>query len=257
MTMSVAFLLFFTALIGGALNSVAGGGSFFTFPTLIFTGLAPIAANATSTVALWPGSVASIAPYKDTLNAQRRTLYSLAAISLAGGIVGSLVLINTPQSAFKAILPFLLLIATVIFAFGGNAAAYLRKRFENGVGISFFTKYILPIFQFIIALYGGYFGGGIGILMLALFAVMEMKDIHTMNALKVILASSINGVAVIIFIAYGIVHWPQALVMAAGAIAGGYFGAFFAQKIPSKYVRVFVILVGVSLTIYFFAQNIG
>lgn len=255
MTLYSALALFMAALVGGGINSVAGGGSFFTFPVLIFTGIAPIAANATSTVALWPGSVASIAPYRDALSTQRQTLLSLIGISLAGGILGAIVLLNTPQSTFKMILPFLLLFATLLFTFGSTITTKIRATMtKNQYGMGWYTMFVLPVMQFIVALYGGYFGGGIGIIMLALFSLMEMKDIHTMNALKVILGSSINGVAVLIFIISGIIHWPQALVMIVGAIIGGYGGASLARKIDPRYIRSFVILTGFSLTLYFFLQ---
>ncbi len=255
MTVVSGILLFLSAIIGGGLNAVAGGGSFITYPTLIFSGVPLIPANATSTIALWPGALASIAPYRDTLVSQRRALVSLTAISMTGGLLGAIALLHTPQQLFKYILPYLLLFATLIFAFGGTITKFIRQWLgERGSASSPWTLAGLAILQFIIAFYGGFFGGGIGILMLALFALMEMKDIHTMNALKVLLAACINGIAVIAFILAGKIFWGQALVMIFGAILGGYYGATIARRIPQRYLRIFVMTVGFSISAYFFLR---
>jgi uncharacterized membrane protein YfcA len=248
-------LLFFTAFVGGTLNSVAGGGSFFTFPALVFTGVAPIAANATSTVAIWPGSVASIGAYRRELAAQKRViLLILVGTSLIGGVFGAILLLRTPQSAFEQLLPYLLLFATVLFAVSTPVTKRLRMRNIVKSEVSLAGLIGIAVVQFIIAIYGGYFGGGIGILMLAALALMGMESIHSMNALKVLLASCINGVAVITFIIAGVVAWPQAILMAVGAIIGGYGGAYYARKIDQKWVRLFVIVVGLAMTIYFFLR---
>ncbi len=259
-------LLFVAAIVGGTLNSVAGGGSFFTFPALIFTGVAPITANATSTVAIWPGSVASASAYRHELMKQPRTiLFIFIGTSLVGGAVGALLLLHTPQSFFVALVPYLLLIATLLFTFSPSITARLRQR-RASVGVigvsegqerrrSWSNLLGVAVAQFVISIYGGYFGGGIGILMLATLAMMGMENIHEMNAIKNVLASCLNGVAVIIFIIKGAVLWPQALVMVVGAIIGGYGGAWLARKIDQKWIRLFVIVVGFSLTLYFFVHG--
>lgn len=253
MSLPQAMLLFVIALVAGAQNSVAGGGSFLTVPTLIFTGVLPIQANATNTVALWPGTLASIPPYRDALDTERRTLLLLSAISVVGGILGALILINTPQDAFLLILPFLLLGATILFAVGGPLTARLQR--SDKVRLPHWLVLAgVSLAQFVVALYGGFFGGGIGILMLATLSLMGMRNIHTMNALKVVLAGCVNSVALLAFIFAGIVEWPQALVMMAGAIIGGWGGASLARKVDERYIRVYVIVVGLVMSVVLFVR---
>ncbi|MEO6889586.1 MAG: sulfite exporter TauE/SafE family protein [Ktedonobacteraceae bacterium] len=260
-------LLFFAALLGGALNSVAGGGSFISFPALIFTGVLPIPANATSTVALWPGSIASMGAYRKELVEQYRLhrafLLVLSGTSLIGGEIGAQLLLHTPPATFVILIPYLLLLATLLFTFSGNITHWLRTRRapaspEPEVAAPK-TPWLrltgISLLQFIIATYGGYFGGGIGILMLATLGLMGMENIHEMNALKTLLTSFINGVAVVTFALRGTVVWPQAILMVVAAIIGGYAGAYYARKIDQRWVRFFVILVGFSMTLYFFVRT--
>jgi uncharacterized protein len=251
MSLPQAILLFVVAVVAGAQNSVAGGGSFLTVPTLIFTGVLPIQANATNTVALWPGTVASIPPYRDALDTERGTLVLLSVISIVGGIVGAMILLKTPQGVFLFMLPFLLLVATLLFAIGGPITARLRNSGKEP-GPRWLVIAGVSLLQFVVAVYGGFFGGGIGILMLATLSLMGMRNIHTMNALKVVLASCINSVALLTFILKGIVVWPQALVMMAGAILGGWGGASLARKIDERYIRIYVIVVGLVMSIALF-----
>jgi uncharacterized membrane protein YfcA len=279
MTFPQGLILFCAAILGGTLNSVAGGGSFICFPALVFTGLPAIPANATNSVALWPGSVASVGAYRRELARQERVLLILmVSTSLIGGILGALLLLKTPPEIFVRLVPYLLLVATLLFTFSGPITARLRRQKPVGVRTGAVGTGLAPVriptapdsaptlekvslsvplfvglafAQLLIAVYGGYFGGGIGILMLAALAVMGMSDIHVMNALKTLLASCINGVAVITFIVAGVVAWPQAILMIIGAVIGGYGGAYYARKIPQKWVRLFVIGVGFSMTIYF------
>jgi uncharacterized membrane protein YfcA len=249
-------LLFLVALLAGAINSVAGGGSFLTLPTMIFTGMSSVAANATSTVALWPGSVASIGAYRKELKLVRPMILTILIVtSLIGGILGALLLIKTPPDLFVKLLPYLLLTATLLFAFSGPVMKRLRARDLVNEQISTTTLVAVAIAQMVIAVYGGYFGGGIGILMLATLSLMGMENIHLMNALKVVLASSINGVAVIVFILYNAVVWPQALLMLVGAIIGGYGGASLARKIEPRWIRYFVIAIGLSMAFLFFVRS--
>jgi uncharacterized membrane protein YfcA len=253
-----ALVLFLAAILGGTLNSVAGGGSFFTFPLLIFTGIPPVQANATSTVALWPASLASAAAYRRELTEQDRLfVIVLVVTSLVGGIGGALLLLHTPQSTFVFLLPYLLLMATLLFALSPTITRMVRKRKVEGASTASRTSSIvwIAIAQFIIALYGGYFGGGIGILMLATLALMGMENIHGMNAIKTVLATCINGVAVITFIVAGAIYWPEALLMIVGSVVGGYGGAYYARKIEQRWIRLFVIVVGLSMTVYFFVSG--
>jgi uncharacterized membrane protein YfcA len=262
MTLPQVCLLFIAALLGGTINSVAGGGSFIGFPALLFTGVPAIQANATNTVALWPGVVASAGAYRQELAKQPRSLLLiLGGTSLIGGVLGALLLLRTPQRTFTLLIPPLLLMATLLFALSPRLTALLRqRRAARGQAAHSLSDEKLPLgrlllvsfFQLIIATYGGYFGGGIGILMLATLGLMGMENIHEMNGLKTLLAGLINGVAVVTFVVAGAIFWPQALLMIVGAVIGGYGGAYYARKIDQRWVRLFVILVGVGMTIYFF-----
>ena len=245
-----------TAIVAGAINSVAGGGSFLTFPALMFCGVTPIRANATNTVALWFGSLASVGAYRSQLGGQRRALITLLITSLVGGLAGALLLLKTPDATFKLLLPWLLLVATLIFIFGKHLTTALRRMVHLDINQ---PQSIVPFLvgsglQLVIAVYGGFFGGGIGILMLALLTLLGYVEIHIMNGLKTVLASTINGVAVIAFIWAGVVAWPQALVMIVGSILGGYSGAVIAQRVSGEVIRRVVIAVGLSMTVYFFVR---
>ena len=244
-----------SALLAGAMNAVAGGGSFFSFPALIVAHVPPIQANATSTVALWPGSVASAGAFRKRMPRNHRLMTALTLISLVGGIVGALLLLRTPQGTFMRMLPFLFLAATLLFAFGGKLAKLLAPADALEHATSWKAVIGASLVQIVIAVYGGFFGGGIGILMLAMLSVVGMRDIHEMNAIKTLLATAINGVAVIMFIAAGAVYWPQALLMMMGAIAGGYAGGHYSQKLNPLLVRRFVIAIGFGMSAYFFWQQ--
>jgi uncharacterized membrane protein YfcA len=255
MTLPNAILLFFAAGIAGTMNSVAGGGSFFSFPALIFTHVLPIPANATSTVALWPGTVASAGAYRKHFPKDFRILAEMLATSVVGGTLGAFILLRTPQSTFMRFVPYLFLLATLLLIFGKRIADWLESTFKTSKRPRWMVVAASNLFQFLIALYGGFFGAGIGIMMLALLTILRMEDIHAMNALKTLLNAAINGAAVVTFIVAGAVLWPQALVMLVGAVAGGYGGAYFAQKIDPQIVRRFVIAVGISMTLYFFVRR--
>lgn len=249
------FLLFVTAILGGTLNSVAGGGTFFTFPSLIFASVPPIQANATSTVALWPGSAASVGAYWNELKKQKSSMIIVLSVaSLIGSIAGAFLLLGTSQVTFVHLIPWLLLLATVLFTFNKPIVALLR--IETKSAVSWKSLLGVAVLQIIISIYGGYFGGGIGILMLASLAIMGMDNIHEMNSVKTFLTIVINGVAVVIFILHGVVFWPQAIVMVVGATLGGYGGAYLARRIDQKWVRLFVTIVGFSLTLYFFIKQV-
>lgn len=249
--------LFFVAIIAGTLNSVAGGGSFFTVPTMIFSGILPVLANTTSTVGLWTGTAASIGAYRRELAQVRlKIMVLLVSISLVGGILGAILLLHTPQGTFILLLPYLMLSATLLFTFSGLITKKLHARsIEEQAHLSVSTMIGVAIAQFMIAIYVGYFGGGGAILTLAILALMGMKNIHSMNALKVLLATSINGVAVIIFIIANAVLWPQAISLIIGATIGGYNGAYFARKIEQKRIRYTVMVVSFAMTIYFFVRR--
>jgi uncharacterized protein len=243
-------LLFFAALLGGTLNAVAGGGSFIAFPTLLFTGVPAVPANATNTVALWTGLTFSGGAFRHHLKVQRRVLWSLVGVSLTGGVFGALLLLRTPGQTFLKILPWLMLFAVLLFIFGPKLTRNVRV-VQAPTGKAIIAA---SFFQFLVAIYGGYFGGGMGFVILAMLTAFGMADIHEMNAFKIVLSSATNGIAVVIFIVRHAVYWPQALVMIIGAALGGYFGAHYSLRLPRMWVRWFVIAVGVGMTIYFFVR---
>ncbi len=242
--------MFVAGILGGALNAVAGGGSFVAFPALLFTGVPPIPANATNTFALWVGTTASGGAYRRRFNITRRVLLPLLLISIIGGVAGAILLLRTPAHTFMRVLPWLMLGATLLFAFGkklsGNRPSSLAR------DASTMALFWACVFELFVAIYGGYFGGGVGIINLAMLAALGMTDIHAMNALKVVLGAVINGVAVVTFAAAHAIYWPQAILMTIGATLGGYSAAHYSQKLPQSWVRVFVILVGSGMTAYFF-----
>jgi len=245
-----AALLFFAGLLGGALNAVAGGGSFISFPTLLFTGVPAVPANATNTVALWTGLTFSGGAFRHHLKVRRRVLWSLVSASMAGGVVGALLLLRTPGETFLKILPWLMLFAVLLFVFGPKLSRNVRV-VQNPSGKAILAA---SCFQLLVAVYGGYFGGGMGFVILAMLTAFGMADIHEMNAFKTVLSGATNGIAVIIFIVRHAVYWPQALVMILGAAMGGYFGARFSLRLPRVWVRWFVIAVGAGMATYFFVR---
>src|SRR5204862_4847905 len=239
--------------LGGGINAVAGGGSFVAFPALLFTGVPAIPANATNTLALWVGTTASGGAYPQKPDIPARILIPLVITSLVGGLAGAILLIHTPPKTFLRVIPWLLLGATLLFAFG----KHLTGRISAGISHDANNRAMVgaSLFELLVAVYGGYFGGGIGIMNLAMLAALGMTDIHAMNKLKVILGGIINGVATVTFIVTRAIVWPQAIVMIAGSLLGGYSTAHFAQKLPQAWVKSFVILVGTAMTICFFIHG--
>jgi uncharacterized membrane protein YfcA len=246
-TPATGTFLFLAAALGGALNSVAGGGSFVAFPALLFVGVAPIPANATNSVALWPGSAASAIAYRRELRGVRRELVPLGAAALVGGLAGSLLLLRTPERSFVLLIPWLLLCATLLFSLGGALPSRMRG---TQAPLS-----VAVVAQLFISIYGGYFGGGMGIMMLAVLSLLGMTDIHRMNALKTVLATLVNGIAAAAFVVAGAVHWAPGIVMIAGGIGGGYAGATLARRANAEYVRALVLVIAWGMTVYFFVRT--
>ena len=243
------FLLMLAAFAAGVINSIAGGGSFLTFPALVFAGVPSVIANASSTVALLPGSIASGVAYrKDIGNFQEHSFRWWLAISLVGGAIGAALLLITSDRTFRHLTPWLLLLATLLFGFGGSLSKALRGHVHMNTGL-------MLLLLFPISVYGGYFGGGIGIMFLAAFRLYGMENIHGMNGLKAILAATLNGVAAAIFIYARQVSWRPAVLMMAAGIAGGYVGPLLARKIRAEVIRAIVIAVGCVMTLYFFRTS--
>ncbi len=232
------------------MNAVAGGGSFVTFPTLVWLGLPAVDANATNTVALWPGTLGSSWGFRGVLGQERARLPWLGVASLVGGGLGGWLLLRTNDSTFLLLVPWLLAIATLLFA----VSPWLVPRLRSWSGGRLDKPLWLAGLQLGIAVYGGYFGGGMGILMLAGFALAGIRDIHAANGLKSILGSLINGVAIILFAASGAVHWLPAMTMVVGSVVGGYAGARWSRRVDPRWVRWAVVAMGTITSAVFFAK---
>lgn len=253
MTLSHAIALFLSTLAGSASNAIAGGGSFFTVPVLIFTGVAPTIANATSTIALWPGALASTIAYRrEVMLVPRRLLLLLTGLSMFGSVIGAYLLLVTSQATFVFLLPYLILFATCLFALSDLITTRSHRQLTEAPAIS--KKKLLGITgaQFLVAIYCGYFGGGGSIMMVALLALIGLESIHIVNAFKTLLSTCINAIAMLLFIGARLIVWPQALLMISAATIGGYTSAYYARKMDPRWIRCCVIIVGVGLTLYFF-----
>ena len=247
-----------SAAAGGALNSIAGGGTLLTFPALdgVLGGQAAIVANATSTVALFPGSLAATWGYRRELAGTKHWILLLIGPSLLGGILGALLLVLMPDSSFKATIPWLILTAAVLFAAQPTIARWTGIGQEHAPPTSWKAAGVVT-FQFLVAVYGGYFGAGIGILMLSSLAMMGLSDIHRMNALKTVFASAINGVSVAVFIVVDKIDWHYAPAMIVSAIVGGYFGARGARRLDRNLVRRGVVVMGFALAAWYFYKQLA
>ena len=240
------------AFVAAAMNSIAGGGTFLTFPALVgFGHLTEKLANMTSTVGLWPGSAASVVAAKEDFRKLPRgmvVLYSL--ISLVGGTIGSLLLLGTTDARFDLVVPWLLAFATTVFAFSKPIARWAGRQHGNrSLKWTIFVGFI----QLFVATYGGYFGAGIGVLMLAGLSFAGLDDIHQMNAMKVLLATLINAVAACVFIFRGI-NWPIAGAMIAASTVGGFLGMVFARRVKTSQLRMVILAIGIALTAYYFVR---
>ncbi len=242
--------LFAAALLAGAMNAVAGGGTVLTFPALLLYGIPAIQANATSTLALLIGITGSVFGYRNQIRTVAPLATRFGIVSIIGGLLGALLLTCTREKTFATLVPFLLLFATILFL--ANNAFRRLVRIEplakssdllhsRGIALAY-------VFQFFVALYGGYFGAGIGILMLASLGILGMHDIHEMNALKTVLGALVNLVAAIYFIFAGLIVWPEAAVMTVGATVGYFAASHYAQRIPQNAVRIIAAAIGLGIS---------
>jgi len=245
-------LLFIVGLCAGALNSVAGGGSFLTLPALLWAGVSPVSANATSTFAVWPGSIASAVAYRREVRLARAGVLWLCAVSVMGGFLGATLLVRTSDESFMRLLPWLMLVAAATFTLGGRWTR--RRGTATGDWHSRGWLAVILLMQFVLAIYGGYFGGGMGIMMLAALAAAGMTDIHEMNGLKVLLGVSINGVALVRFLLSGAIVFVPGFAVMAGTILGGFGGASLARRVDQRIIRWLVVCVGWGMTAYFFLR---
>lgn len=241
-------ILMVAAFGAGALNTVAGGGTFLTLPALIFTGVPPVAANATSAVAVFPGYAGGALGFLPEMRSfDRALLIRLTLVTLAGGLAGSLLLLISSDEAFSIVVPFLLLAATCVFLFGAQIRDWAASR----------ARSITPQGSaglFLVSVYGGYFNGGLGIVLLALFALWGMTNLHQMNGLKSGLSFALSGISVATFALAGLIEWPQALVMMLASTAGGYAGAPLARMMPPSALRLLIAAIGFGMSIVFFAR---
>jgi uncharacterized protein len=244
-------LLASAGLIAGAVNAIAGGGTFFTFSALIATGLPPIIANATSSVAITPGNITGALAYHREIRHHARRFIGLILVSLAGGFLGAALVLLVDNQQFRALVPWFLGFATLLFTLGPRIQAWTRKTRAQSEPSARPNRLWGRLFQFCVATYGGFFGAGMGIVMLAGLAITEGEDHHVLTALKNLLAMVIQLVAMVIFVAGGLVSWPHCLAITAAAMLGGWLGGSIARKLPAKIVRQFVIVVGAALTVIF------
>ena len=245
MTIFELSLLASASFIAGIINSIAGGGSVLTFPALVFTGVPTIAANATSAVAVFPGYLSGALGFSKELKEYPKSKFLLLiTLSIIGGIGGSLLLLITPASVFSYIIPWLLGFATLLFAFGDFVAKWAKKN-SNSNG------FLGNLTTLIVCIYGGYFNGGLGIILLALFSTLGMRDIHLMNGLKNIMSFALSAASVVTFAIAGIVFWQQAIIMMIAATIGGYFGVVVARKLSKNTIRMIIVIIGLIMTVIF------
>lgn len=242
-------VLFIAALLAGILNSIAGGGSFLTFPALVFCGVPPVAANATSAVAVFPGYLGAVFGFRREIRRiENALLKNYLIVSLAGGCCGALLLLITSNEVFCFLVPWLLLFATMLFGCGH----YLLDRLRDGLAVQPSTGTIII---FLVSVYGGYFNGGLGIILLAALLFAGLQDLHVMNGLKNGISFVIAVISVAIFAVAGIVLWKEAVVMMVAATLGGYGGALIAKKIPVVYLRYLITIIGLAMSVIFFLRS--
>ncbi len=250
MTIASIALLFVAGFCSGAINAVAGGGTFITFAALSLFGVAPVMANATSSITQLPGYVTSTLAYRDELGETLRTALGLAALSAVGALAGALILLALDNAEFRALVPWLLLGATALFA----AGPWLRPKRAQGAPATVLGRAPGAVVQFLTAVYGGFFGAGMGVMMLATLGLTEPGDYHRLNALKNLLSIVIATIAILVFVSGGLIAWPAAFVMIPAVGLGGYFGIYVARRVPQPALRGFVIVIGVALAGYYFRR---
>ena len=250
MTPFDAILLFLAGFVSGAVNAVAGGGTFITFGAMTLVGVPPIVANATSSVTQFPGYITSTLAYLDDIRHFWRQALLLCIISAFGALAGSLILLALSNPSFRVLVPWLLIAATTLFAAGPWLKPEAGPEHQASVG-----SLTGSLAQFATSVYGGFFGAGMGVMMLATLGLTQAGDYHRLNALKNMLAVVVAAVAIIVFVSGGVVAWPQAIVMIPGGALGGYAGVWIAKRVPQNAVRGFVVAVGLFLAFYYFAKG--
>jgi len=247
-TLLTAIILLFTGVWAGAVNSVAGGGTFFSFPILLLLGMPPIIANTTNKFALTFASIAGVTGFWAEVKAHKDKLAFFFTCGLIGSFLGSLLLLATPVETFQTLIPWLMLMATLLFAFGKKVVMKLRGSH------TVLSRPAIAFGQTLIGLYGGFFAAGMGMLMMALYELAGIKSVNEMNGLKTFVGLGINGISALTFLAVGVVDWHVALILLSGALVGGYAGAVLSKKVPDAALRKIIIAYGAIMTIYFFSR---
>lgn len=244
--------LFFAGFFGGVINSIAGGGSFITFPALLLVGVPPISANATNTFASCAGYLSGSFAFRQELAAHKEKIAGIVGTSLVGGIMGAWLLLQTPETVFREAIPWLLLFATVLFVFGGKLNSTLKRVGSSHRHASVIGSLLLSLLLFGICIYGGFFNAGLGIITLSYLALAGYSDINAMNGLKLLVSSAVSLIAITLFIYDGVIAWYEGSIVLLGTLAGGYYAAHVSRQLPQRYVRAFVIVASVGITVYFF-----
>ena len=246
------FFLILAGFFGGLLNSIAGGGSFITFPALLFVGVPPISANATNTLASCAGYISGTYALKTELYQHKEKLPGLILISLIGGIFGAWLLLQTPESLFREVIPWLLLFATILFIFGGQLNRFLKGFASHHRHASLIGTSLLLLMLLAVGIYGGFFNAGLGIILLSYLALAGYTNINLMNGLKLLVSSAVSLIAILLFIYDGVIAWYAGMLVLFGSLAGGYVAAHYSRQLPQRVVRNFVIVVSCCITAYFF-----
>ena len=251
------------SFLAGSLNAVAGGGSFISFPAMLSVGLGPIQANATNTVAIWPGQVTSIAGYRDEVRKHKRLATKMAVAGLVGGSAGAIILLNTPAQTFLNLVPWLLLFAALIFALSGPITKQIQRMKGKKAQIGDpddetgpkQIHWVLVVVTTVVCVYLGYFGAGAGFLIISLLSLFGFEDLNEMNAMKVVSTTMANGMACILFAISGKVEWRFCLAAMVTCAVGGYLSARVSQRLNPKFLRALVVCVGLAMAAYFFWRN--
>lgn len=250
-------ILFVAGFFGGVLNAIAGGGSFITFPALMFVGVPPISANATNTFSACAGYMSGTYALRKDIRQDRKNLIKLILISFIGGIAGAVLLLRTPEEVFLEAVPWLLLFATVLFIFGGRLNSVLKNLSGTHKHASAVGGFLLMLLLFGVCLYGGFFNAGLGIITLSYLALAGYTNINTMNGIKLLVSSCVSLIAIVLFIIDGVIDWYSGMIVLVGTLAGGYYAAHYSRQLPQQWVRNFVIIASCGITAYFFYDVYG
>lgn len=244
--------LFLAGVFGGVLNSIAGGGSFITFPALMFVGIPPIIASATNTFASCAGYMSGTYAFRKEIANHKNELFLIIIISFIGGITGAWLLLKTPEAVFREAIPWLLLFATVLFVFGGQINIRLKKMASNHRHASSVGGVLLVVMLLAVSTYGGFFNAGLGIITLSYLALAGHTNINAMNGLKLLISSTVSLIAIALFIYNDVIAWYEGSIVLCGTLVGGYVAANVSRQLPQKHIRRFVIVASAATTLYFF-----